>query len=135
MFEDMDALGIKLDWLGKICLQKQIDDIKANVTEEDLNNKDFMRGMSRILCGAMGYHTEDNKDMPSPMKEMMLYAWIKYSFLAVIKLKMDKGFELSYVMDGIPSSEFEDLAKNFSKVTLDDDTTTKTNTGQGEQQG
>jgi hypothetical protein len=117
MFDELRELGIKLDGLGESCLQKQLDEIIGNVNEEDLNNEDFMRGMSRILCGILGFYIDS--DYPSPFKEFMLFAYVKYSFIAVIELKRRRGFNLSYEVKNINVDEFKDLDKDFdTKVTL-----------------
>lgn len=117
MFDELRALGIPLDELGEACLKKQIEEIVGNINDEDLNNEDFMRGASRVLCGALNYYA--NSEYPSPFKQLMIFAWVKYSFLAVIELKRQRGFNLSYELKETNTDEFKDLDKDFdTKVTL-----------------
>jgi hypothetical protein len=121
MFDELKAMGIKLDEIGESCLKVQIAEIEANLNEEDLNNEDFMRGASRVLCGALGFYIDSK--YPSPFRELMLYSWLKYTFLAVIELKRQRNFNLTYELKNTIVDEFKDMEKeiekNFdSKVTL-----------------
>lgn len=124
MFDDLKAQGIKLDEIGEVLVQKQLDELAKNIAKEDLDDEVFMSGISRILCGALSYYIDT--DFPQPLKALTLYAWIKYTFLAVIHLKLQKGFNLSYDLKSLNIDEFmRSVSKDFdteanlqSKVTL-----------------
>jgi len=109
MFDELKEMGIKLDGIGESCLKIQLDEVEANLNEEDLNNEDFLRGMSRVLCGALCFYIDSK--YPSPLKELMLYSWMKYTLMAVVELKRQRNFNLSYELKHTIIDEFKDCTE------------------------
>lgn len=121
MFDDIKAMGIELSPTEEEAIERQIKEITNNSTSADLNNEYYLKGMSRILVGAMSFYIDTK--FPSPLKEYMLYVWVKYTFLALIHLKNSKGFSVSCDVSDKCADEFKDAEEIFetifkTKVTL-----------------
>lgn len=114
MFDDIKAMGIELSPTEEEAIQRQIKEITNNSTVADLNNEYYLKGMSRILVGAMSFYIDTK--FPSPLKEYMLYVWVKYTFLALIHLKNSKGFSLSCDVSDKCADEFKDAEEIFGAV-------------------